>query len=442
MDETIKVTVLRPSGRKFWQMQYRHPDTGLKVRRSCGTTQRREAERLAGKWEAELRAGRYKSPLKTTWADFRQKYETEVLPGLAERTDQKVGGVFNAVERISKPAKLRDLTAERLSYFQSVLREERVTVTGKDGEPEERVTRRSADTIKGTLAHLMAALKWAHDVGMLAEVPKVQAPRRAKGSKSMKGRPITTEEFERMLAKIPDVVWKEPKPAKGKRPKPVTAADRARKTAIVAAWTYYLRGLWLSGLRLAESLQLYWDRDDRLCVDLTGKRPMLRIPAELEKGNKDRMLPMAPEFAEFLLQTPKAQRHGRVFKFTAQRSGGDCLSVGRTGRIVADLGAAAGVKVSTGAATGAVKYASAHDLRRSFGARWAARVMPQVLKELMRHESIETTMRFYVGRNAQSTADVLWEAHKAANGGSMHAVGDTLGDTSDLGAKSADCQSA
>lgn len=31
------------------------------------------------------------------------------------------------------------------------------------------------------------------------------------------------------------------------------------------------------------------------------------------------------------------------------------------------------------------------------------------------HESIDTTMRYYVGRNAQSTAKVLWDTHKAAN---------------------------
>jgi len=33
--------------------------------------------------------------------------------------------------------------------------------------------------------------------------------------------------------------------------------------------------------------------------------------------------------------------------------------------------------------------------------------MPAILRELMRHESIETTMKFYVGRNAQATAGVL-----------------------------------
>lgn len=46
--------------------------------------------------------------------------------------------------------------------------------------------------------------------------------------------------------------------------------------------------------------------------------------------------------------------------------------------------------------------------------------MPQVLMELMRHENIETTLRFYVGRNAQVTAETLWAAHR-------HAIGNTSG---------------
>lgn len=55
------------------------------------------------------------------------------------------------------------------------------------------------------------------------------------------------------------------------------------------------------------------------------------------------------------------------------------------------------------------KFASAHDLRRAFGFRWSRRVMPPVLKELMRHTEIATTMKFYVGVNAQATADELWK---------------------------------
>jgi integrase len=54
------------------------------------------------------------------------------------------------------------------------------------------------------------------------------------------------------------------------------------------------------------------------------------------------------------------------------------------------------------------KYASTHDLRRSFGTRWSRRVMPAVLKDVMRHSDISTTMKYYVRGNAQVTAAELW----------------------------------
>lgn len=391
MDE-IKVRVVEFGDRKHYQMQYRDPMNGRKVTRSTGVEcsgrkrERTEAERVAAKWEAEVREGRYHSPSKITWQDFRERYEREVLSGLAQTTDLKVSGVFNAIENILNPTRLNELTAARLSHFQAKLRE---------GEPargdQPAVPGRAESTIAGHLAHLRAALQWAVDMAMLAAVPKIQKPKRAKGASAMKGRPITGEEFDRMLHKVEAVVGPERAPS----------------------WMHYLRGLWWSGLRLEESLELWWDRDDRLCVDLSGKRPMLRIPAALEKGNQDRHLAMAPEFAELLSDTPEGERTGRVFNLMPARAHGDRLGKDAVSRTVAAIGEAAGIKVLTNPATGAVKYASAHDLRRSFGERWSIRVMPQVLMQLMRHESIDTTMRFYVGRNAQTTADVLWEAHRA-----------------------------
>ena len=161
---------------------------------------------------------------------------------------------------------------------------------------------------------------------------------------------------------------------------------------------------------LPESLELYWDRDDKLCADLSGRYAMLHIPAELEKGHQDRLLPIAPEFAEFLEATPKKERTGRVFRPMAKCAGARLPLAHRVGELVSAIGKAAGVKVHTDPRTGRVKYASAHDLRRSFGERWAARVMPQTLMELMRHESIETTLKFYVGRNAVKTAETLYAA--------------------------------
>jgi hypothetical protein len=45
--------------------------------------------------------------------------------------------------------------------------------------------------------------------------------------------------------------------------------------------------------------------------------------------------------------------------------------------------------------------------------------MPVVLKDLMRHETIDTTLKYYVGQDAQATADLLYVA----------VSGNTLGNT-------------
>ena len=36
--------------------------------------------------------------------------------------------------------------------------------------------------------------------------------------------------------------------------------------------------------------------------------------------------------------------------------------------------------------------------------------MPAMLQQLMRHEDIQTTMRYYVDLNAEETADAVWAA--------------------------------
>jgi integrase len=389
MNDEIKVHVVN-YGRKNFYMRYLDPVTGKQVPRSTGKSIRREADRVAAKWEAELQEGRYKSPSKVGWAEFRIRYEDEVLPRLADKTAEKVWAIFNAVERHLKPEKLASLTAERISYLMSKMRE----------------AGRAETTIKSNMAHLKSSLNWGKRIGLLFEVPNIDMPRRAKGGKIMKGRPITGEAFERLLSKVSSVLF----PEKRKKHTPKEPSPAERKS-IVRSWKDLMVGLWWSGLRLEESLELYWDRDDRLCVDLSGKYPMLWIPAELEKGHQNRLLPIAPEFAEFLLATPEANRTGRVFDPKSVRYWqSKRLIPSSVGRIISDIGKASSVKVHTDPKTGKVKYASAHDLRRSFGERWAPRVMPQVLKELMRHETIETTLKYYVGRNAQNTAEALYAA--------------------------------
>lgn len=116
-----------------------------------------------------------------------------------------------------------------------------------------------------------------------------------------------------------------------------------------------------------------------------------------------------------LLRTNSAE--GAVFKLPSLRGSKSELRSTRVGRIVSRIGAFAGIRVHVNVTDSKkVKYASAHDLRRAFGERWAARIMPFQLREIMRHESIETTLRYYVWANAERTADACWEAFDRVSG--------------------------
>ncbi|MFT5093480.1 MAG: integrase [Porticoccaceae bacterium] len=379
--------------RKFYYMRAELPD-GSRQERSTGVEtggrkQRKEADRVAAVWEAELREGRFKSPSKVSWSEFTERYDREGLSGLAPRTREKAWGAFTLVAEILKPNLLSAVTTSRISYFTTVLRERG----------------RAEDTIAGILGHLKASLRWAGSLGMLHNVPRISMPKRAKGAKIMKGRPLAGEEFERMLTAVPLVVGE----------------------AATDSWNHLLNGLWWSGLRLEESLNLTWDLPDTIRIDVTGRFVMLRIGAENEKGNRDRLYPVAPEFADMILEVREADRTGHFFRPLGKRGG--VLKSDSVGKVASKVGKRANIVVDPDG--GQPKFASAHDLRRSFGLRWSERVMPAQLKDLMRHESIAITMNYYVGRNADTTAAALYES--IGRRPESQSKGDTSGDTLTIG---------
>jgi len=201
------------------------------------------------------------------------------------------------------------------------------------------------------------------------------------------GRPITGEEFERMLEATAAVVGDDSAPG----------------------WRRYLMGLWTSGLRLSESLDLFWDPQGSLVPVFPEQgRPMLRGPAERDKCLTGRVQPMAPEFALLLAETPPEERTGPVFPLSDTRIKGQGPKARRVSGIISAIGKKAGVVVHVDPTNPEkVKYASAHDFRRAFGERWAARITLEHLQQLMGHQS---PLRYGVGHNAERTAEVCWEA--------------------------------
>jgi integrase len=369
MSDEIHVSVNSAGPGRALSLYWRDPLTGKRKMVSAKTIDPREAERWAAVLQDELNSGRYAAPSKVPWAEFRQRYENEKLATLASKTRDTARTAWNHPERVLNPDRLAKLTTANMSRFQARLRQEGMTDV----------------TIASHLRHLRPALSWTVPMGMLAKVPELHLPKRAKGQTLMRGRPITAEGFHRMLAAVPKV-----------RPKDL------------GVWGRYLMGLWLSGLRLEESLALSWDQDESFTVDLTGRRPAFRIYAEAQNARRNEVLPMTPDFAQWLLQTPEADRHGRVFKVDGLKTGKP-ISPKRVCRPLSRIGRKAGVVLNK--ADG--KYASAPDLRRSFGTRWAKRVMPAILKGLMRHASIETTMAYYVALDTADLADELWDKRGA-----------------------------
>jgi integrase len=216
----------------------------------------------------------------------------------------------------------------------------------------------------------------------------------------MKGRPLSTAEIDRMMNAACVV-----RPDDGQ------------------VWARLVKGLWLSGLRIGEAMALSWDRGSAIWIDLHGGRhPHMVIHAEAEKGGRNRRLPITPEFVEFLRATPVDEQRGPAFPINGLWTGFPICS--RTAsRVLSEIGKMAGVVVSE--RTG--KYASAHDLRRSFGTRLAQQVRPATSMQLMRHESIDTTMGYYVDIDADDVGDELWGRYDAATGVKARSSGDQLG---------------
>ena len=383
MSDEIEVKVHSYGPTRPLSLVYIDPISGKKKAKSSGTTDWRDAERMAGELEKELRAGLYTSPSKITWKQFRERCESERLASQSASTRRTTGTAFNLVERILNPDRLCKVTTATMSRMIATLRAEKMRES----------------TLACYLRHLKAAFRWAKRMGLLAVVSEFDMPRAG----DAKARPVTTEEFERMLVKVAKV--------------------RPRDTQ---AWTDLLTGLWLSGLRLGEALRLSWDADAPFAVSLSGRFPAFAIEALAQKGRRDERLPMTPDFARWLLEsTPEDRRTGPVFKLPSLRDG-QPISMTKVTVAIGKIGEVAGVVVANGEKrvkdkeTGnqilvtMKKFATAHDLRRSFGTRWAKKVMPAVLQRLMRHASINTTMRYYVGIEADDVAAELWALDRAS----------------------------
>jgi integrase len=315
---------------------------------------------------------------------------------------------FNVIEELMSPDKLTRITERWLGRLHSLAKKR---IVARTGQPISQMT------LKKYFQHLLTALKWAVEQKYIKEVPtfpKEARQNRRTRTRLMKGRPLTGEEFDRLLVNVQKTFLKPRKPTPEK-----TAAIRRG----VDSLKYLLDGLWLSGLRIGEAIKLTWDQwGDGIRVNVDGDGDVwLMIDSEDQKNRQSMVYPVVDDFAEFLLQTPPEDRHGFVFN-PCRMTGKVCRRPDTVSGWIVDIGEKASIKVNT--TNGVDKFASAHDLRRAFGTRWAKIVPPMILKGLMRHSDIQTTMKFYVEIEAKETIEEVRRHLK------KHLKGDTSGDTS------------
>jgi integrase len=355
------------------QIRYHDPLTGREVRIGTGTYDRAAAERQRVDVQAKLQLGIDAAPTSRqcgpsmAWDAFREEY-TRLKSMRTERGKYNAEYRLDIVEAVMKPRTLGDLAQpQRLAELQARL------LAGDGGHGP-----RSRHTVKSYMGHLIAALNWAHSpMGWLPDPIRFKVL--GVDRKTNKGRPITLEEFERLLAACDAVCPHD-----------------------AASWQFLLRGLWESGLRLSEALSMTWDQDNTIRPEWPRRGlPVLVIPAASQKNRKDETIPILPAFAQLLAEVPD-QRTGFVFNPAPMR-GSRRLTTEQAGRIITSIGKKACVSVN-----GKGKPASAHDLRRSFGQRLAdAGVPPRDLQVVMRHASMATTEAYYLTTRVQDVAERL-----------------------------------
>lgn len=358
MEKSTRVKALLIAGRKFFVLRYKDPASG-KMRDE--TTEipaiernRSRAAKLAAQREDELSGVRSH----WTWEEFDEACKDEWLiqlsPGYAITWDTTTkclaDWAADVRRRMPDPC---EIDPDLLHAWSAWMRRQGFA----------KATQRSY------LGTLRAGLGFAADKRIIAFVPRFP---RIKNADTMGGRPITTEEFERMLECVKHV-------------RPRREED----------WKRLLRGLWLSGLRISESLDLSWDWSAVFAVDLADSCFMIRQ----QKSQKPEYAPMTPDFSRFLAETPEGNRRGSVFGFA--------ITPNEASRMVSRIGKRAGVVTTDNGS-----HATAHDLRRSFGSRWASRVHPAELQKLMRHADIATTMKYYVRLDSAELARKLREGEK------------------------------
>lgn len=316
---------LRRQDKNGYVLKFYCPIVGKRIRKNCGTRDKREARCIQRECRDRLLDGRYVEsggaiteeasklvpPVNTTsatgksWNDavaaYRAKFKKRSIDHVVSRLGLAEKILENQRQAKGLPAGLslqEALTDDGIAYLQERL------LAGE----ECRYKSRSPTTVNSIVRNVMTFARFCKRKKWITQLPDVERAQGDEDDDYMKGRPITTEEFERMLAAVPKVVGEGP--AEG--------------------WRFTLRVLWESAFRVGDVMDFSWDDPSHVCPKWPyrpGLHPTLLIP-RTQKNGKEQQIPMLPGLADLLQQVPEDRRVGWVvnpiaveYEMESQRSG-------------------------------------------------------------------------------------------------------------------------
>ena len=320
---------------------------------------------MAGRLEEQLAQGlipgRDDSGARLSWADFRLRYEAEWLAPLSKGSKNGWRAAANHYEAEMKPKWLYDANPSKVSIFRGKLEDKEL----------------SQVSINSYLAALLAGFGWAASLDLIEPIRLPRKRRTRNPVATMRARVITAEEFDRMLEAAPKVcTWHR-------------------------ELVFFMRGLWLSGLRISELNRLRWERGAPAHVDVNTV-PKMIVFLGGQKNGKDSFLPAPPQFWN-LIDVPVVPGRwltGHVFPVRSKYGGGQ-MTTANIGRRISECGKLAGVKTTD------KEFASAHDLRSAYLTRLAAVATQSQVQTLARHADPKTTSQFYLRHEASALAEAL-----------------------------------
>ena len=296
---------LRRGDKNGYVLKFYCPILGKRIRRNCGTRDRRECRRIQRECRDRLLDGKYvasggaiteataklvrppviANPTGKSWQEavdnYRAKFKGRSIVhvvsrlGLAERIFENQRQAKGQSSGISLQEALTD---DGIEYLQERL------LAGE----ECRYKSRSPTTVNSIVRNVMTFARYCKRKKWITQIPELERVQNDEYDDAMKGRPITTEEFERMLAVVPKVVGEGP----------------------AESWRFTLRVLWESAFRVGDVMDFSWDDPGHIYPKWPhrqGLHPTLAIP-KTQKNGKEQQIPMLPGLARLLQRVPEDRR--------------------------------------------------------------------------------------------------------------------------------------